>query len=318
MNWIDLLLIIVVVFSIWIGWQKGFILGLLDLVTWVGSILTGFYFYRNVAVFFQKHIPSLGVWTYPVAFLGTIIIARIILLFITRSVLRITPEKTHQHGANQFLGIIPGAINGVINATIIAALLLALPLWDGLSAKSRDSKVVNKLAYHVEWLDEKLSPIFDEAIRRSMNKLTVEPESNKSVKLNYTVTHPRIRTDLESKMLDMVNEERAKLGLNALKADPELAQVARSHSRDMFARGYFSHITPDGKTLADRVKYARVSYLTVGENLALGPTLAICHQGLMNSPGHKANILRPSFGRLGIGVLDGGKYGLMITQNFRN
>jgi uncharacterized protein YkwD len=103
-----------------------------------------------------------------------------------------------------------------------------------------------------------------------------------------------------------------------LKADPEMAEVARAHSRDMFARGFFSHVTPEGRTLSDRVKAARVPFLTAGENLALGPTLTICHQGLMDSPGHKANILHKGFGRLGIGVLDGGRYGLMITQNFRN
>ncbi|MDQ3129497.1 MAG: colicin V production protein, partial [Acidobacteriota bacterium] len=44
----------------------------------------------------------------------------------------------------------------------------------------------------------------------------------------------------------------------------------------------------------------------------------IAHTGLMNSPGHRANILQPNFGRVGIGVLDGGRRGLMITQNFRN
>jgi uncharacterized protein YkwD len=55
-----------------------------------------------------------------------------------------------------------------------------------------------------------------------------------------------------------------------------------------------------------------------GENLALARTLPMAHQGLMDSPGHRANILRPAFGRVGIGILDGGRYGLMVTQNFRN
>ena len=38
----------------------------------------------------------------------------------------------------------------------------------------------------------------------------------------------------------------------------------------------------------------------------------------MNSSGHRANILRPQYGRIGISMLDGGRYGLMVTQNFRN
>lgn len=318
MNWVDVALVIVVILSVLTGFRKGFILGTLDLATWVGSVLAGFFFYRYVASFLEKYLDFFGVWTFPVAFITTILLARIILLLVTRSLLTVTPEAAHKNSANQFLGIVPGAANGAINATILAALLLALPISEGVSASARESKIAKRLAYQVEWLDARLSPIFDEAIRRSVNSLTVEPKSGKSVKLSYAVTNPKPRVDLESRMLDMVNEERAKAGLPQVKADPEMAEVARGHSRDMFARSYFSHVTPEGKTLADRVTAAGVPFVTAGENLALGPTLEICHEGLMNSPGHRANILHPSFGRLGIGVLDGGKYGLMITQNFRN
>jgi uncharacterized protein YkwD len=97
-----------------------------------------------------------------------------------------------------------------------------------------------------------------------------------------------------------------------------MTEVARRHSVDMFARGYFSHVTPEGRSPFDRMNESGVAYRTAGENLALAPTLTIAHTGLMNSPGHRANILRPEFGRLGIGIVDGGARGLMVTQNFRN
>jgi uncharacterized protein YkwD len=61
-----------------------------------------------------------------------------------------------------------------------------------------------------------------------------------------------------------------------------------------------------------------VRFLTAGENLALAPTIEVAHTGLMNSPGHRANILRREFGRVGIGVMDGGMRGLMVSQEFRN
>jgi len=86
----------------------------------------------------------------------------------------------------------------------------------------------------------------------------------------------------------------------------------------MFERGYFSHYTPEGKDPFDRMKDANVQFLAAGENLALGQTLLICHQGLMNSPGHRANILRPNYNRVGIGILDGGFHGLMVSQEFRD
>lgn len=318
MNVIDLILIVIALLSIWSGYQRGFILGLVDLIVWIGSLLLGFFSYRYVAVFFQKHMPLMGVWTLPVAFILTIIIARLLLSLLLTAIVKTTPETVHNSMVNHALGIIPGFINGVIYAMLAAALLLALPFWNGLSAKTRDSTIANKLAVQIEWLDDKLSPIFGEAAKRTMNNLTVEPKSDEMVKLPFTVSDPKVRPDLEAKMLDMVNDERTKRGLSPLKADAELTEVGRLHSKDMFARGYFSHYTPEGKDPFDRMHKAGVHFLVAGENLALGQTLLICHNGLMNSPGHRANILNPAFGRLGIGIEDGGIYGLMISQEFRN
>ncbi len=64
--------------------------------------------------------------------------------------------------------------------------------------------------------------------------------------LPFKDNDPKGREDLEAKMLVLVNEERQKAGLKPLKADPEMLMVARKHSADMFARGYFSHETPEG------------------------------------------------------------------------
>jgi uncharacterized protein YkwD len=86
----------------------------------------------------------------------------------------------------------------------------------------------------------------------------------------------------------------------------------------MFVRGYFAHVNPDGKDPFDRMRDFNVRFMTAGENLALAQTVGIAHNNLMNSPGHRANILNPDFGRLGIGIMDGGFYGLMISQEFRN
>jgi uncharacterized protein YkwD len=318
MNWVDVALIVIVILAMWAGWQKGFILGIVDLCVWIGSMLAGFFCYKYFAEFFQHAFPSLGVWTLPLAFIITIILARILLAFIFNRLLRATPYEAHQHGANHALGLLPGLVNGFLYATIIAALLLALPLSNSISAQTKASQLAGRLASGVEWLDDKLSPIFGEATRQTLNKLTIEPESDEMVELHYTVEDPTPRPDLEAKMLQLVNEERTKRGLQALKPDPELTAVARAHSKDMFARGYFSHYTPEGKDPFDRMKAVNISFLAAGENLALGQTLSICHQGLMNSPGHRANILRPNYGRLGIGILDGGFHGLMISQEFRN
>jgi uncharacterized protein YkwD len=178
--------------------------------------------------------------------------------------------------------------------------------------------VANRLAVVTERIETSLRPIFDEAIRQTLTLRTVRPESNETVELPYKVTNSKPRPDLEAEMLELVNRERVAAGLKPLQADPEMLPVARAHSVDMFTRGYFSHYTPEGRSPFDRISDAGVSFSIAGENLALAPTLTMAHTGLMNSPGHRANILRPQFGRVGIGIMDGGIRGLMVTQNFRN
>lgn len=316
MNWIDLVLLLIILLAAWAGYKRGFILGSLELLSWLGSLAAAFFLYQYLAVVLQKVIPSLGVWTMPLAFLIVLIILRILFSMAVTAILRMTHRDAHSTTANRALGILPGLVNGCIYAVIISALLLVLPLSDGLSASARDSRIANEFGNQVAWLDETLAPVFDEAVRKSMTKMTIE--SNETVKLNFTVQNAKPRPDLEAKMLEMVNEERAREGLQPLAADTALTRVARMHSQDMFARGYFAHMSPEGTTPSDRVRAAGIRYLITGENLALGPTLKICHTGLMNSPGHRANILHKSYGRVGIGILDGGLRGLMVSQEFKN
>ncbi|MBC7949712.1 MAG: CvpA family protein [Chitinophagaceae bacterium] len=317
MNWVDISLVVVLLLAVWAGWKRGFILGSLDLLTWLGSIILGFIFYPYTAKGLES-IGDLGAWLLPVAFILTTIIARIIIGFITRRILNTMPENAHQDSINRFFGMIPGAVNGLICATIIAALLLALPLKDTITTETRESLIASKLSLQAEWANKKLAPVFDQAVRQTMNSLTVKPGSHEEVKLHFTYEDPIVRPSLEAKMLEMVNKERAKEGLKPLQADREETLVARAHSKDMFARGYFAHVNPDGKDPFDRMKEANLKFKSAGENLALAQTLEIAHRNLMNSPGHRANIMSPDFGRVGIGIQDGGFYGLMISQEFRN
>ena len=318
LNIIDILLILLVGLSVLHGWQRGFILGSLDLLRTVGGLLFGLRFYHWVAGWLGSVFGLSEVWDKPVAFILTACAAGAAIHFAGTALLKRLPRDVHARQANRLLGVLPGAASGIVSAAIAAALLLALPLPAYMRESARESPTANRLAVYTERLESALSPIFDDAIAQTLNRLTVRPESSERVELPYKVTDTRPRPELEAQMLELVNRERAAAGLAPLAPDPEMTEVARLHSSDMFARGYFSHVTPEGRSPFDRMTASRVNYQTAGENLALAPTLAIAHSGLMNSPGHRANILRPDFGRLGIGIMDGGMRGLMVTQNFRN
>ncbi len=317
MNAVDLFLIFIVLLSLWIGWQKGFISGAIDLLSWIVSLVVAFFWHQEVASFLNAN-TSLTVWAKPVAFVSLLIISRILVSIIFNRLLWNVPPETHSSTINKTFGLMPGFINGLMNAAIIAALLLLIPFSPTISATAHDSVAADKLAKPLQWFDARLSPIFDEALKRPVNPQSIYPDPEETVKLPFKVKDAEQRSDLEIKMIGLVNEERAKQGLRKLNYDPALTPVARQHSDDMFTRGYFSHYSLEGKTVSDRLRVADVGFLTAGENLALAPTLNSAHTGLMNSPGHRANILHTSYGRIGIGILDGGIRGLMVTQIFKN
>jgi uncharacterized protein YkwD len=319
-NYVDLLLLLLVLLSSLFGWRRGLILGLLDLLQWVGSLLLGLRFYQPVWRFLSGFINWSDVWLLPFAFILTATLAGALIQLLGYLLLRRLPKGTHERKWNRWLGVVPGFLNGFITAAISASLLLALPLSESLHRTAGESYLANRLAESTAHVESALRPIFDEAASRTFNMLTVrpEPESTERVNLPHKVANTRPRPELEAQMLELVNSERAKAGVKPLDADPELTEVARRYSADMFARGYFSHVSLEGKSPFDRIREAGIPFLAAGENLALAPTLSLAHTGLMNSPGHRANILRPQFGRVGIGIMDGGIRGLMVTQNFRN
>jgi uncharacterized protein YkwD len=316
---IDLLLVAVIILSLLNGYRRGFVHGVLDLAAWVSSLLAGLRYYQPLAQWLGAHIDLWSeVWDQPIAFILIGLLVSIAVHLIGHAILIRLPRDVRERPVNQALGLLPGFINGLIVAAILSALLLALPLSERVSESTRDSFIANRLAVYAEQLEGQLRPVFGEAIGRTFNLLTIRPDSDERVTLPFKVATTRPRPDLEKQMLDLVNRERAAAGLRPLAADPELTEVARRHSADMFARGYFAHDTPEGLTPFDRMHQSNVQFLTAGENLALAPTLSVAHTGLMNSPGHRANILRPQFGRVGIGIMDGGMRGLMVSQEFRN
>jgi uncharacterized protein YkwD len=317
-NLIDIALVVIVLLSALNGWRRGFILGVLDLLGWALVLLAGLRFYQPLARWLGTHLDLWSeIWDRPFAFVLIATLVIVIIQLLGKALLHRVSKDSHESRFNRALGVLPGLANGLITAALISALFLAIPLNEGLRERARESPTANRLAVYAERLEAKLHPVFAEAVAETLNLLTVEPDSHERVTLPYKLANPRPRPDLEAKMLTLVNQERATAGLQPLAPDPELTEVARRHSADMFARGYFAHDTPEGLDPFARMRAAGVRYLTAGENLALAPTLQVAHNGLMNSPGHRANILHAQFGRLGIGIMDGGIRGLMVSQEFR-
>ncbi len=119
---------------------------------------------------------------------------------------------------------------------------------------------------------------------------------------------------LRAATLCLLNEERAKRGLKALKSHPQLEKAAQNYTRAMVRQGFFDHVSPGGSTLLSRVRRG-TRYLhgarrySLGENIAWGSgnyaTPRETVQGWMESSGHRTNILNRRFKHIGIGVVAG-------------
>ncbi|NLJ99397.1 MAG: serine protease [Tissierellia bacterium] len=118
-------------------------------------------------------------------------------------------------------------------------------------------------------------------------------------------TNTGTNTSIEMEVVRLVNIERQKAGLAPFSYSGELSKVARAKSQDMANNNYFSHNSPTYGDPFAMMRSFGIQYRTAGENIAKGYSSAqSVVNGWMNSPGHRANILNSSFGKIGVGYVN--------------
>jgi uncharacterized protein YkwD len=126
--------------------------------------------------------------------------------------------------------------------------------------------------------------------------------------------------EAEKRLLALVNRDRGAAGLAPLLWDDRVTGVSRGHSEDMRKTKIVAHISPTTGSAADRVRAANIKTAVVLENVARAYGVGEAHAGLMNSPGHRANVLAASATHVGIGVVLGeevsGRREMFLTQVF--
>jgi uncharacterized YkwD family protein/spore coat assembly protein SafA len=122
---------------------------------------------------------------------------------------------------------------------------------------------------------------------------------------------------LESEVVRLVNIERSKNGLQPLKENWELSRVARYKSQDMANKNYFSHTSPTYGSPFRMMESFGIRYSSAGENIAkMQKTPQQVMNSWMNSPGHRSNILSPSYTQLGVGLAKDKNGSAYWTQMF--
>ncbi|MBP2239678.1 uncharacterized protein YkwD [Cytobacillus eiseniae] len=145
----------------------------------------------------------------------------------------------------------------------------------------------------------------------------IREDLEKRKKSFYTDETTQLKEGFEYQLFDLTNASRITHGLSTLGWDDHVKETARKHSNDMAELNYFSHTNLDGDSPFDRMNEDDIFFTVAGENLATGQFSSIyAHEGLMNSLGHRENILKPEYQFLGVGVAFNEEAHPYYTENF--
>lgn len=123
-------------------------------------------------------------------------------------------------------------------------------------------------------------------------------------------------TAQEQKLLNLLNEDRARNGLPSLTMDSELSALARTKSQDMLENSYFAHESPTLGNAAAMLDNSGYDYQGVGENIAHHASVEKADAAFLSSPGHRANIMGSQWEKVGIGVAEDENGFVYVTELF--
>jgi uncharacterized protein YkwD len=320
-NWIDLVIVLIILVEVLLGLRVGFLRGVLDLAMVVAGILAGAAGYRIVAEPLGRLFHIEGNAVNVLAFVLVVFVVQGILSLVVamplRAVLAAIRTLPPARWLDALLGIVPGAGKGVLLASLLVVTAAVLPVGSRVNGAFEKSVLGQALLSRATMVTYRVQNLIGLDIADFTTR--VEPATDATHALPFTVSNGlAISREDEQEMLDLVNQERERHGLASLSSDPLLQEAARDHSREMFELGYFGHDSPVSGSPSDRLDAIGAQYLVTGENLAYSPDIDVAHEGLMNSTGHRANILSSEYRRIGIGVIESPTHGKMFTQEFAN
>jgi uncharacterized protein YkwD/uncharacterized membrane protein required for colicin V production len=327
LNWLDWLIVLLLLVSALEGTRRGLLLGSLDLLGAAVAVVVAMVVERSLG---DEIVGRVSAVPAALAHLGAFLLVLIVVQMVIgatfgRLVVALSSDiaRSPLGWADRLLGVAPGLVRGLVLVTLFLLPFALLPLLPAVSQGIAQSTLANRLVAGALQVMPPIEARLGQDAQGGLPGLVVAPPEAESETTRPLPVGPPLGSLVpdpaaEQRMLDLVNGERASAGLKPLVVDDKLRAVARQHSLEMFQGDYFSHTSPTGGSPFDRMRAAGIPFVVAGENLAYAPNVDSAHSGLMNSPGHRANILRPEFGRVGIGVIRSQAQGSMFSQEFTN
>lgn len=318
MNWVDFGIIVLLLFFVYESIGRNLIGEILDSASFIIAFAASLRFYNNFALFFTSNFQIPDSLAKIFGFLSVWFLVEIVFFGIIHFILFRIIKTLYLPKSFNFFSFIPALLRGLVFVSIILVLLGTFPIQPKIKKDIHDSTLGSAILNQTYRMEGPLKGVFGGITEDTFTFLTIKPKSNETVNLGFKTSEFNPNPVFENQLINLVNRERELRNLQRLETNNTLTKIARGHSGDMFERGYFAHNTPEGKNVSDRAIEGGYIFLVIGENLAYAPGVELAHKGLMDSEGHRKNILSPDFNKIGIGIMDGGIYGLMVTQVFSN
>lgn len=300
------------------GIRAGFIATLYGLVSWLLSLLVAFASLSTAAKLVVDLTGIAAPAARAVGFIVVLLVAEGLFAlggrFAVWPLVRVVHASAAGRVLDRALGVVPSVLRGLVVTAIGLAALIVLPVGNDVRNAIDASRLGRTLVSGVAAVQPYLGQLLGgDAGALFVTKIHADSRQDLDLPTDLVL---QMDPQAEAQMVALVNEERMAVGLQPLTLDPRLVPVARAHSEEMFRLRYFGHQSPVTGTPFDRLDQDGIRYSRAGENLAYAQSVTVAHRGLMASEGHRDNILRPEFTRIGIGVISAGPYGRMFTQLF--
>ncbi|MGE5474933.1 MAG: CAP domain-containing protein [Ignavibacteriales bacterium] len=162
--------------------------------------------------------------------------------------------------------------------------------------------------YLVQTIDNYFGLIKSDFVKRYNGNIT--SSNNVNSKTNSSLFK------MEQELNTLINQERKKAGVKALKLDENISKIARTRAKDMVSNNYFSHTSSKYGSVFDMLKNNKIKYKIVGENIAGSADIKQTLKAWLKTDSHKKNILNKNYNYTGIGIAKSKDYGLIIVQDF--
>ena len=304
------------------GWLRGFVKELLDLIGLIIGLAVAFRLSAPLGDFFSDRFDTTPEW----ARIGAGIALFLIVGAGMATAAHYLGKVVRMPGlnlANRLAGSGFALAWGIALILVVTSVLRALPMPPSVDRQLDDSAVVTVLASPESPTQQIFQDVVGDEVLDTLLALgpliggrNVVLDGDDVVEITPASGDELVEdAGGADEVFRLVNDARAQAGVPPLAWSDSLAAVALGHVMDMYTNGFVSHVSPTTGTVADRVRAARIPLSTVGENLALAATPRAIHAAFMDSDGHRANILRSSFDRVGVAAVDG-PLGLMVVQVF--